>query len=391
MVAKPLGMTFIAPMRLTRNPLPAVVVALCSVVGHARPDTPCGAAFSPRDSVTAGAEGAFFYHVADRGSDRLINPFRLILNGGFGIMQMDNVENRVLDVPYRVGFANVWRNITDPIPAIEHVGWRTFLFQEILPFNLEKKKAQYWPNYMNHLIGGGMSFRMMTEWYSAHEFPVPPAWSVGTILLYHMLNEAVENGRYEGPNTDAIADMLVFDPLSMVLFSFDPVCRFFSHTLHMNDWSYQISYDPWHKTLENNGQNFVAKWRIPRLGRWGLFYHWGTHGEFGVCRTDDRGACWSWGVGFKANDVVHLTPEQKTVDLVMVAGVFYDRNNSLLASLLYAKTKDYAIRLNLYPGLVRLFGIDPGVFVGIGREGRVSAGLTIGALPWLPVGIAASG
>ncbi len=139
-------------------------------------------------------------------------------------------------------------------------------------------------------------------------------------MVYHLLNEVVENGAYEGYNTDAIADLLFFDPASMVLFSFDSVCRFFSHTLHMNDWSYQICYDPFHRTLENNGQNFVVKWRIPRHEGWGLFYHWGTHGEFGVCRTDERGECWSFGVGLKAGEVVRLGHGQKTVDLVMVAG-----------------------------------------------------------------------
>jgi hypothetical protein len=232
---------------------------------------------------------------------------------------------------------------------------------------------------------------MMTEWYASHDYPSAPVWSAGTIVFYHMLNEAVENGGYEGHNTDAIADLLIFDPLSMVLFSLEPVCRLFSHTLHMNDWSYQTSYDPWKRTLENNGQNFVAKWHIPWLPPWGLFYHWGTHGEFGVCRTNDRGECWSLGMGLKAGEVVHITPEQKTVDLVMVAGVFYDRNNSLLASLLYSKTKDYALRLNVYPGLVRAWGLDPGAFLGISHDGKVTVGLTIGATPWVPVGIASGG
>ncbi len=129
------------------------------------PTAPTGALRA--DSTLGGPRENFFFHPSREGSNRLITPLRLILNGGFGIMQLDNVDNHVFDVPYREGFRNVWRNITDPIPAIESIGWRAFLFQEILPFNVEKKRAQYWPNSMNHLIGGGMSFRMMTEWFGS--------------------------------------------------------------------------------------------------------------------------------------------------------------------------------------------------------------------------------
>jgi hypothetical protein len=340
------------------------------------------------DSCAATRGTAFFYHSRDFGSDRLIHPLRLILNGGFGIMQLDNVDNHILEVPYGTGLRNVWRNITSPLPAIEAVGWRTFLLQEVMPLNFDRDTARYWPNYMNHLLGGGMSYRMMTEWYESRGCPVPVLWSAGTITVYHMLNEVVENGAYGGHNTDAIADLLIFDPLSMVLFSFDPVCRFFSETLHMNDWSYQTSYNPWRQTIENNGQSFVAKWRIPWSRRWSCFYHWGTHGEFGLSRTNDRGECWSFGAGLKAEDLVFISPGEKTVELVIQAGVFYDRENSLLASLMYSRSKDDRIRLNIYPGLVRVRGLDPGAFLGISPDGRVSVGVTAGSAPWVPFGVA---
>jgi hypothetical protein len=33
----------------------------------------------------------------------------------------------------------------------------------ILPVSVNRKSSQYWPNYLNHLIGGGMSYRRMRE------------------------------------------------------------------------------------------------------------------------------------------------------------------------------------------------------------------------------------
>ena len=53
----------------------------------------------------------------------------------------------------------------DPFGSIGNEGWWSFVRSEILPFSTNTDNAQYWPNYTNHLIGGGMSYRMMREWY----------------------------------------------------------------------------------------------------------------------------------------------------------------------------------------------------------------------------------
>ena len=68
------------------------------------------------------------------------------------------------------------------------------------------------------------------------------------------------------------------------------------------------------------------------------------------------------GLGLVAKNLFKIDQISKTVDLAVSGGVFYDKNNSLLASLLFARTKDYRYRLNVYPGVVKIGPLRPGFF-----------------------------
>jgi hypothetical protein len=208
------------------------------------------------------------------------------------------------------------------------------------------------------------------------------------MMSYHLLNEVVENDAYDGWTTDPVADVLLFDPASIILFSHEGVCRFFGETLHMSDWSYQPLVDPWHETLLNNGQNFAMKLDLPFWERWSLFYHYGTHGELGLSRTWDDGRSLSFGAGMKADILIDITQYHKGAELAATAGVFYDRHNSLLASVLWARSKDYKLRVNLYPGLFDLCGLRPGFAFNLNRNDSYAMGVNLSSLG-LPFGIAA--
>ena len=344
----------------------------------------------PLPTAEAPAESAFFYHGRHYGSEALVHPLRMIVNGSFGILQLDNRDNHLGRIDYRNGVENVWMNVRNPVTAIRADGWRDFLLREVLPIGSSVKDARYWPNYTQHLIGGGMSYRMFAEWYQQHGLTHPRAWSAATMAVYHLLNEVVENDRFVGYTTDPVADLLIFDPGGMLLFNSDRVAGFFSHTLHMADWSYQPAYDPIHHTLENNGQNFALKLGLPWSKRWSLFHHYGTHGELGFSYTRPDGQCFSFAAGLKAANLIDLAPGTRTVDLVGTAGLFYDRDNSLLASLLVAQTKDYSVRLNLYPGLIHMGPVTPSLFVALDRQRQVLTGVSFGTRPKLPVGLGMS-
>jgi hypothetical protein len=143
--------------------------------------------FSPAATETAQGSGApayYFYRGRSFGSESLVHPVRLIINGGFVILQMENRSNKLDEIHWRNGWRNLWKNLGDPIAAINHQGWWDFLSAEIIPISTRRGQTQYWPNYTNHLIGGGMSYRMMREWYRLHGFEHEVPWALVTITAY---------------------------------------------------------------------------------------------------------------------------------------------------------------------------------------------------------------
>jgi hypothetical protein len=109
----------------------------------------------------------------------------------------------------------------------------------------------------------------------------------------------------------------------------------------------------------------------------------------GVSYWQKDGDCFSIAGGFMAGKLINLQDGIRTVDLVPSAGVFWDRHNSLLVSLLYANTQAYRARINVYPGLVRLGFWSPGFFVAVNRAERIEGGITFSTR--FPVGISIKG
>ncbi|MGD9548109.1 MAG: hypothetical protein AB7V45_11285 [Candidatus Krumholzibacteriia bacterium] len=366
----------------------ATVLGACDLLAQ---DTPDAAPSLPRGSLPdtlAGRPGTYYYyHGLDYGSQSLVHPLRLILNGGFGIMQIENRDNRPAKVMYGRGMRNVADNLVRPWWSIGEDGFWDFLTREVIPISVNRGQAQYWPNYMNHLLGGGMSYRLMEEYYRYHGRSRSGLWAGGTIFVYHFLNEVVENNDRLGPSVDPVADFWIFNSAGVWLFNKEWVARFFATKLHMNDWSYQPTINPETGELQNNGQNYVMKYHLNRAGSRSIFYHWGTHAELGLSFTDSQGRCLSFGVGLIAKNLLDIDELAKTVDLAVSGGVFYDRNNSLLVGLQFARTKDYAYRLNLYPGLVRLGPLRPGFFAALDQDDHLSGGITFGSLHHMPVGL----
>ena len=355
-------------------------LAALAAMGLARAADASGGEPSPAEAPY------FFYHGRDYGSEAMVQPLRMVINSGYGIMQLDNRSASVVDVDYEGNWRGLRRNLAHPVTAIEDEGWKNFFLKEVVPFSTNTTEARYWPNYTQHLIGGGMSYRLMAEWYRWHGYGRPRLWALGSITAYHVLNEVVELESQEGWTTDPVADLYLFDPLSCLLFSSDRVARFFAETLNMEDWSFQPAIAPKDWTIQNNGQNFAFKYPLPGSERWSLFYHFGTHGEFGLSRRSDSGLSWSAGAGLKAKDLLELDDDTRGVDLALVGGVWVDREGSLLASVILAATKRYRARLNLYPGVLRLGSLSPSFFLVMDHEERILVGLGLSSLP---VGLAA--
>lgn len=325
----------------------------------------------------------YFYNPLPYGSEATYNPLSLAINGGFDEFQTYGKEDNLYRTAWRSSATNVWRNITDPFTMIRIYGATRFVDNEIIPTSLNKDHDQWFPNYTLHLLGAGMDSRKVAEWYDAHGYPVPYVFSIVTTMTYHFVNEIIENGTFVGVNVDPIPDLLVFDPLGIVLFSFDGVAEFFSSTVIFNDWSYQpaLSFGP--LAVRNIGQNFVMKYPITKSGGTSIFYYFGNFGVLGLSLklASSESISFGGGVVSKGNYILGFNALTESIYTGPMAGIYYDRNNSLLASLVVMDSKKDIVRANVFPGIISVGGFSPGVFFSYGVGGSISAGFTAHLLP----------
>ena len=329
----------------------------------------------------------YFYKGRSFGSEATFNPAVKLLQGGFYILDTDNRSNNPFIIEYETGFSNVSWNLLHPFHAIAEYGWERFVTTEILP-NPNRRTAQWVPNYFGHILGEGMTFRATEEWFRYRGHGHPRRMALATTLVQSLLNEMVENGAYRGTNVDPIADLYIFNPLGILLFQSDKVAAFFSGTLNMAYWPRQLVLDPVSGTFENVGHDFIFKYGLADSGNVALFGSYGTHSLAGLTFRRPHGHSLSFGAGVMAKELVDAEPGRPsrslTATIVPAIGVFYDRENSLLFCVVVAPRKDDKMSLNVYPGVLKVGGISPGVVLAVGGARGFSFGLT---LPGVPLGL----
>ncbi|HEX3905208.1 MAG TPA: hypothetical protein VH853_20435 [Polyangia bacterium] len=326
------------------------------------------------------AKPRYFYFGRDYGSQALYGPLWVFVNRGYDVLQ-DHVAGRnIFTFDYRTNTGNVFRNIRDPFPAIAADGWKTFLTEEIFPLSFTQSTARWTPNYSLHLIGGGMTYTSLREWFEDYGVPAPRVFSAVTLMASAFVNESLENKGFVGFNTDCIADIWVFDIGGIILFSFDWPNRFFSHTVVIADWSLQPSFTLPNGELHNVGNYFAAKWALPFYRRLSLFAWYGeaTTGGLSFALDDEYSISASAG-----GAAIHLTNAatksvENVVDFVPTGAIFLDRHNSLLASLQITNVDDYFIHFNIYPHAFTDRGPAVGVWGVVDKRARVAAGFAIG-------------
>ncbi|MCF7823731.1 MAG: hypothetical protein K9N35_06115 [Candidatus Marinimicrobia bacterium] len=332
--------------------------------------------------------GQFFYTGKSYGSEALFNPVSVVLNNGYDIIQLGNRERTIFDYPYKDASANVWRSVSHPLKTISAYGTQKFITSELFPLKFSIKHVQWWPNYNVHLIGGGMTYRMLIDWYKFYDYPKPVLLSIVTVGAFHFLNEVVENYYFKDYNGDAVADLLFFDIAGVLLFSNDRVARFFRKRLNLSDWSMQPSIRFSDKSLHNNGQYWTIKWDLPKTVKWQLFYTFGMDGLVGLSYKLDPENTISMGGGFIGKELIDVDEERniKTVKLVWSTGIFYDRNNSLLASLKISGHIDYPVLFNVFPGVLKVGAFSPGLWTAVNKDGGFIFGLTSRWTPGIVIG-----
>ena len=320
----------------------------------------------------------YFYKGYNYGSQSEYNPLTLLLNGGYDILQLTNHDRQIFKFPYASSAQNVFWNLGHPIKVIGEVGWWKFTKTELLPLSFNREGAQWMPNYILHVVGGGMSYVAISEWYRYHNVSCPKLLGFITLMAADVLNETMENNGYKGSNSDPIPDVYIFNFAGVALFSSEKVCRFFSNKLNMADWSLQPSVTFKDFSLYNCGQYFSFKWALPFERRLSLFSRMGMGTLIGLSWKFPNGTAISAGAGVRSGERYLLpgTAREVTITTPFSVGIFYDKNNSLLASLQISNVNDYFINANVYPGLFRIGKFSPGLWTVIDKKGVPAFGFS---------------
>ena len=327
----------------------------------------------------------YFYHPEIHyGSELYFNPLTAVINGSFDILRNGGHDKDIFAQEYGAGIKNVWANISDPVKHIKRYGWNRFISREVFPLSLKKEKAQYIPNYLHHIFGEGMIYAKMGEWYDHHGIKYPYLVSIFTTFFFQYLNESIENESFNKTNVDPIADLLVFNPIGYLLFSFNSIKKFFSSTLYLNDWSLQPVLNPTNYHMENAGEQFILKYKLPFTKNYSAFFYWGICGIFGVSYNYKSEHNFSFGIGNIVNKInENIIPNSRimTPDMDGAIGIFYDRNNSLMTSIIVTGPRFYNAKINIYPGFVKFGFFMPGMYLAFGEWDKFVAGITFAKIP----------
>lgn len=318
--------------------------------------------------------GQRFYHGLSYGSESQFSPLTQLVNEGYNNLGLESYDRRVFRLPYARSARNLGYSLGHVRRAFLAYGWPRAVRNELLPLTA-KEGGQWVPNYQDHLVGSGMVSARLTEWYEAHGYSHPAVRSYLTMTASHVLNELVE--RPEHMSVDAITDLLLFDNLGFIVFRSERVQRLFSGRVRFTNWPGQPTLNFPDATLENTGQEFVLRFPLPRTTRWRGLYFYGLTNLLGVSRDVGNGRSVSAGIGPGVSriEVTDVGTDTRTVKVHPMMGFFYDRDGSLLASLLSDDSKGTLFTLNVYPGLVRIAGTSPGAWFAVRRDGGVRFGL----------------
>jgi hypothetical protein len=219
-----------------------------------------------------------------------------------------------------------------------------------------------------------MLYRKNAEWLHARGYRYPRMYAAVLAMLGEFVQEVIE--KESTTDDDPVADFYIFRPAGILLFSWAPFARVSAETLHMVEWPYQTMFTVREREFRNVGQNYAVRPHFFGSENHRPFIYFGMASLFGLSHRVTSSDSLSWGVGAAVTNA-----NRDDVELRPAGGLFYDRNDSLLASVIFNGTDDLAVRCNVHPGLLVGGRWSPGVFVGVGDEGEISAGVTIRLTP----------
>ncbi|MEK7401225.1 MAG: hypothetical protein AABZ80_02560 [Gemmatimonadota bacterium] len=304
----------------------------------------------PWSQATDADSARLFYKGLGFGSDAYNTPLTVLLNKGYDVFQLRSSPRNIWSFPYGTawqhGIADVARGPGGIIR--DFGGWGRFARFEMYPSSLNTNEWNWLVNYTEHFIGGGVTMRMLHEWYREHGVPLPRVMAILTTFTASMLNEITEQQKYAIPMAGTVADLLIFDVAAVSLFHWKQPATFLARTLQLADWSSQAAFTYPNQQLQNNGQYLTLKVPVG-LGRTRLFIRGGMGIQFGVSRKLDDSHHLSVGLGGDTQARSVDDSGLESVGFAAGTGIYFDRNNSLLWSVTSSPAEN-VLAVNVYPG-----------------------------------------
>ena len=316
-----------------------------------------------------------FYHGRPYGSDALLGPLEVLLNKGFAVAQFQNRDRFIFD--YNYGGRHVWKSITDLRGSVQRFGgWNEVLRTEVLPTSFEWKNWKWAPNYIGHVFEGGVTNQKIEEWYRVHGIPMPGVAAFLTTMTSAVINEMYSHPGVNQGSASTAMDLLLFDPLGILLFRHDRVSRFFSKRLGARIWSGQAGLTP-SGELVNNGNNLILKVPLSLIPGTSFFTRAGLAFTPGFTFHGTNGLDVSFGFGAEGRiqGIDPMTGEE-IPQLAFGGGVFLDRQGSLLASVLASEVEHRRLVVNIYPGVIPVLGGRFGTWFILRESGALRFGVS---------------
>ena len=334
----------------------------------------------------AQAQYGYFYTGKKYGSEAALSPLTQILNGSMDMLQTTNYDNTIKQMRLNNGIKGVFDALIHPGEKIRRIGFKKFADTELYPFGFGKTNSQWIPNYGLHLIGGGIEYARMTDYFAYHNFKYPRLWAALTSMTEQVINEAVELRGNKKGNFTIVADFYFFNIPGMILFSFEPIQKAFNGTISLRSWLGQGSYAPYDHSIRNTGQFYSVKIQPAFAGKFSFLYYMGA-GWLSGLGYDYHDLTFSVAYGSKTEEV-YVVDQENEIEFVKFtpsAAFFIDKNNSLLFSLVVATKSVYKenIRVNLYPEVLKIGSLSFGFWLNYSFKHTSFAGLTFRGLPGL--------
>jgi hypothetical protein len=311
-----------------------------------------------------------YYQPRSYGSDSLYSPFSNFLSYTFDTLQLP--QNFGTD-NFRENSQTVAHHLSHPKQAIDNEGgFNRFVNRQIFPVDSDYANESYsaLPNYFLHLLGGGMVYRKDLEWFRAHDYEYAATDSVVLAMTAEIIQEVLEKNTTT--DEDEVADVLIFRPIGILLFNNDAVAKFVMDYFDPAIWPSLQVYDLTEGRINNAGINYIYRPTFTEFYNTRLFIFTGLNNMLGLSHQLNQSDSFSWGIGLSTQRV-DLTLDRQA-ELKTSAGIFYDRNKSLLASLVINDTGGNRFRFNWYPTNESTLG-ELGYFLSENEANKWSVGV----------------